>query len=111
MSSNSEAHSKLVHDILLEHGANPRLVLWNQKVGAAKVRDAFLRWGIKGHSDIMGFCWPLGKFIAFEVKTGKAGTTPEQRDFLDRVNELGGCGRVIRHIDDARAILAELLRQ
>lgn len=43
-------------------------------------------------------------FGAIETKA-KRGLTPEQRNFIDMVNSLGGCAGFARSIEDARLIL------
>lgn len=51
----------------------------------------------KGTSDIIA-CFK-GKFLAIEVKHGKNQATPEQRDFIQRVNDCGGIGIVTWDLD------------
>lgn len=53
---------------------------------------------IKGVSDILGI-W-RNKFLAIEVKNEKGRASPEQKQFIARVNEYGGIGFVARSIDD-----------
>ena len=56
----------------------------------------------KGTSDIIG-CLPDGRFLAIEAKDGEVKrkkTTPEQLEFIDRVNVAGGIAFVACNIDD-----------
>lgn len=56
------------------------------------------RFRIKGVADILGI-W-RGRFLAIEVKVKGRYPTPEQKAFLERVNQEGGIGFVARSIDD-----------
>jgi hypothetical protein len=62
-----------------------------------------MRFGLKGSSDIEGIL-PGGRFLAVEVKAPGGRLSPEQREFLERVRELGGLALVVkswRELDDA----------
>jgi VRR-NUC domain len=62
----------------------------------------FKHWGgpmgEPGIADIIG-CYQ-GRFIAIEIKRPKGIVSPEQKAFLDRVNDAGGRGFVARSIED-----------
>ncbi len=51
----------------------------------------------KGISDILA-CYK-GSFLAIEVKGTDGKPTPEQLDFIDRVNKVGGYGIWVNNID------------
>lgn len=53
---------------------------------------------IKGIADILGI-FPNGKFLAIEIKTKTGRVSPDQKMFLDRINEMGGLAFVARGID------------
>ena len=55
--------------------------------------------GEKGISDILG-CTTQGKFLAVEVKMPGKKPSPEQIEFLDKVNKCGGIGFVAYSLDD-----------
>lgn len=55
--------------------------------------------GLKGVSDILGVL-PGGRLLAIEVKCPKKYPTPEQREFLKRVNDLGGLAFLARSVKD-----------
>lgn len=78
---------------------------WNKSVGTYDpVRKIFRRgksrWEIKGVSDILGL-WD-GRFVAIEVKSKTGRLTPEQRTFIQEVNELGGLAFMARSVDDVK---------
>jgi hypothetical protein len=55
--------------------------------------------GEKGISDIIG-CTPQGKFLAIEVKMPGKKPSPEQIEFLSRVERHHGIGVVAYSLDD-----------
>jgi hypothetical protein len=58
----------------------------------------------RGVSDIIGVL-PGGRFLAIEVKRPGGKPTPEQLDFIDRVNEAGGLAFVAHSIDEVSSCL------
>lgn len=81
---------------------------WRNNTGATKVDKRFLRYGIKGSSDIVGVVPASGRFMACENKrpyikgvqaAGKL--SDDQRVFLKTVHESGGVSVVI---DDPAAL-------
>jgi penicillin-binding protein-related factor A (putative recombinase) len=60
-------------------------------------------WYRKGVSDILGIY--REKFLAIEVKSEKGRLLPEQREFIDEVNENGGIAFVARSVEDVQARL------
>jgi hypothetical protein len=58
-----------------------------------------LPFGEKGISDLIG-CSPKGRFGAFEIKKPGGRPSPEQIDFLRRINEKGGIGVLAYSLDD-----------
>jgi hypothetical protein len=69
---------------------------WNNPTGATQIRPGqWLRFGQKGSADILG-CLPDGRFLAVECKAGRGRLSPEQRDFLDEIQGLGGLAVVAR---------------
>jgi penicillin-binding protein-related factor A (putative recombinase) len=78
------------------------LVFKHRNVGIFKQdtgRYIPLAAGEKGISDILG-CTHQGKFLAIEVKMPKKKPSPEQLEFLDKVNLRGGIGFVAYSLDD-----------
>jgi hypothetical protein len=50
---------------------------------------------------------PVGRFVGLEVKSGGAKSDAQQQRFRKMVNDLGGVGREVRSLDDARAAFSE----
>lgn len=101
MKGSLEAHNKLINEILLTFGAGPNLRIWKNDVGVGRSLngDRVLRWGLKGSSDIIGIGFG-GKFIAIEVKTGKAKQSEQQKNFQNMINKMGGVYILARSIED-----------
>ena len=57
------------------------------------------RHGDKGIADIIG-CSPTGQFIAIEVKRKGGKPSPDQLEFIRRINESGGKAIVAFSIDE-----------
>ncbi len=94
-------HKKLKNQIRLKLGRRNDVVLWNNESGVAKYGAYTVRYGVgKGGADLIGIL-DGGKFLALEVKTGRARCTKEQRMFLNLVDKLGGHAAVVRSVEDA----------
>lgn len=72
---------------------------WRNNTGATKIGDRFIRFGMKGASDILGVL-PGGRFLAVECKMPKGKTSEAQDEFLAGVNASGGLGIVVRSVDE-----------
>lgn len=85
-----------------------RGVAWIMRMntGAMKLDGRFMRFGVKGCSDIIGQMQD-GRFLAIECKSAEGRCTREQQAFLDRVKRHGGIAGVARSIDDVDDILEE----
>jgi len=62
---------------------------------------------IKGVADILGIM-PDGRLLAIEVKSKTGHLTPEQRRFIDAVNNRNGLAFVARSIEDVLKHIPEL---
>jgi hypothetical protein len=102
--------SQILHDIRLELGREPDLVLWRVSSGAASYGRAVVRYGLtRGCSDLIGIfttCSGLGVLVALEVKAERGRLSEDQRLFLQLVQARGGLTRVVRSVFEARAQLA-----
>lgn len=109
MKGSSEAHTRLVSDARLRFGAEPDLVLWsNSKV--TMVRGVpVAKPGLQvGASDIIGVLrMPsgVGRFCAFEAKTGGARASAAQRRFQELVRGMGGFACTFRSVEEFWAAL------
>ena len=92
-------HTDLVNACLLELSARGVLA-WSNRTGAHQIEDRFIRFGLKGSSDILAVVPPIGRLLAVECKTGKGRQRKEQRAFQRAVNRAGGLYVVARSVDD-----------
>jgi hypothetical protein len=93
--------------IRLVLGANPDGVWWRNNVGVAEFKGSLVRYGLaNGSADLVGIY--KGRFVALEVKVPTGRQTPEQVRWGQLVERKGGIYRVLRSVDDAHALLAEL---
>jgi len=58
------------------------------------------KYGLKGSADIIGIL-DNGKFLAIEIKTGKATQSKEQKNFAAMIKKHSGHYFVCRKTDDA----------
>ena len=94
--------------ILIQLNQIPKTYAWkNHTTGIYDpVRKTFRKlsgFSIKGVSDIIGI--HKGRMICIEVKSEKGRLRPEQKDFLDRMTELGAICGVARSWHDVRLLL------
>lgn len=80
-------------------------VKYHSTVGVAREgKYVPIKTGTRGTADILA-CAPDGRFWAIEVKRKGGRVSPEQREYLDRINANGGVGIVAFSIDDVVAAL------
>jgi hypothetical protein len=94
------------HAIRLALGADPRVVLWRNDVGAGErkigSKTIHTRYGLAvGSSDLIGLLAPSGRFLALEVKTETGRVSADQTLFINLVRSKGGFAAVVRSVDDA----------
>jgi hypothetical protein len=69
---------------------------WRNNTGAVQIAPGrFMRFGKKGSSDILGVL-PGGRFLCVECKSKDGKLSPEQKQFLADVQELGGLALIVR---------------
>jgi hypothetical protein len=106
VANHNEAHSHLVRELRLNLGNLPGVVLWPNQTGVATFGKAKVKYGLaKGSADLVGILAPSGRWIAIEVKTGDAVTTPEQVLFLALVRRQGGFACVVRSLEEGFAAI------
>lgn len=116
-SSGPRAHAALVRAILAELGSLPGVVLTPNASGRAKYVSAkdgrafVVPYGAfaPGGPDILAVVAPLGRLLCFEVKTGAATTTPEQKACHAALRAVGVAVHVVRSVEEARAALLEAM--
>lgn len=106
--SNYHEHQILVQKILVELSKNPNIRVWQNASGVAKSMDdeRVIKYGLNGSADIIGIIAPLGKFLAVEIKTGKARQSIQQIKFQEMITTRGGIYILARSISDLDALKA-----
>jgi hypothetical protein len=66
--------------------------LFNNKAGAVSFRKS----PIKGFPDLAGMFAGSGRLFALEIKTTKGKVSPEQVDWIAKINKSGGMAVVLR---------------
>ena len=101
--------TQLVKSILIDAGYSRELVLWRNNTGGVNYEDKgkkrFVKFGVKGASDIFGIRKKDGKFIAIECKVGRNKLTYHQQYFGEMIQENNGIFIVARCLDDWKGVL------
>lgn len=109
--------AELLHDLRLELGQLPGVVVWRNNVGVARYPGRVaVPYGLcRGASDIIGLRsvvitpeyvgTTLAQFVAVEVKTATGTLTREQKLFLALVDQRGGLAVCARSAEEARLAL------
>jgi hypothetical protein len=91
---------------LIKIAHTPRGRLLRNNVGATKVGNRFIKYGLgKGSSDLIGWTTveitpdmvgqKVAVFTAVELKTVNDRSSPEQRNFVQRVHDAGGLAGIV----------------
>lgn len=109
---NDKTESQIQKEILDYLKLRRVLCFKHRNVGIKKPNGSYipLAFGEKGISDIIG-CLPNGKFLAIEVKQPKGRASPEQLDFLARLNAQGGVGFIAHSLDEAMEWMEPILHK
>lgn len=114
------AERDIQHAIRLALAQHPDLVLWRNSAGVATfghgARKQVTRFGlIPGASDLIGLLSiragdlpadrQIGRFVALEIKNARGQLSPEQRRFLQLVQQLGGAAGVARSVEEANDLV------
>ena len=104
MANQSAEHHRLVKEVLLGIGSDPRIRIWqnNTGVGRSLYTEDVIRFGLEGSPDIVGIHRGTGKFCGIEIKTGKAKQSKEQCAFQRMVQEFNGHYLVCRSVAEAK---------
>lgn len=92
---------QLQNDILRAFGTLPNLRLWRANVGAARIGQRVVRFGIPGQADLTGIL-PDGRRLEIEVKSPHGRQSPQQRIFQQMIERFHGVYILARNIDDVR---------
>lgn len=99
----SEAETQAA--ILAHFQGHPRVALWRTNTGAVKIEGRYLRFGLKGQSDLQGIIAPEGRALFVEVKSATGKLRPEQEVFRRLVEKHGALWILARSLDDVVARL------
>lgn len=105
----SEAHEKLVDELLVALSATGICRVWRQPTGAAFRHGKMIRYGKKGSADISGLLVG-GRRLEVECKTGKAIQNTDQVNFGDMITRMGGLYVVARDVESVLAIVFKAYR-
>lgn len=102
MANQSDAHSRLVNEILIEISKNPRVRAGKAIVGVFRDlhSERIIKVGTPGMADINGIVGPNGLRLEIEVKTGSAGQNKDQKNYQRMIETRGGLYVLARSVDD-----------
>lgn len=108
MTKNKNPHTVLVNQLHEALKARPEFCfVWKNNSGSALIGKRYVSFGLKGSPDLIGFTKD-GIFIGFEIKTGEARQTFEQRQFLERCRTFGARYYIVRDLSEILATLDKL---
>jgi hypothetical protein len=73
--------------------------------GTFKVANHYVQGHETGTADLIGFMAPFGRFVVVEAKVGKNKQSPEQKEYQERVERLGGVYILAYFLSDVEAVL------
>lgn len=91
----TQEHQEVVDRVILAIGSRPDGRAWKNVTGVAKQGPRVISFGLKGSADIFAIKAPHGRFFCFEVKTGNAVQTKEQKDFEKMITRFGGVYAIV----------------
>lgn len=93
----------------IREALSPYAVIFRANVGSGFTYDGrHFDTGLpKGFSDLFGFRKSDGKAIFIEVKTPTGRVSPEQKNFIKRMKELGAVAGVCRSSEEALLLICE----
>jgi len=95
------------NDILVAVSALPDALFWRNNSGRLPTGGGrWIAFGVPGSPDIIGVF--RGRFVGFEVKSGRNKLSESQKNFREAFLRAGGVYVITRSVDDALSILAAL---
>ena len=89
------------NEILRAYGTLPSIRLWRANVGAARIGNRLVRFGIPGQADLTGILSD-GRRLEIEVKSDRGRQTPAQAAFGRTIERFNGIYLLARCTDDVR---------
>lgn len=107
----SIAHTKLVHEILIECGSHPKYRLWKNAVGVGQSFDLkrVVSYGLEGSPDLMGIM-AGGFFIGIECKTGRGVQSLPQKRFMEMCRSFGAFYGIAHSVSEAQNLLSDWVK-
>lgn len=106
MPTPDSAPESVVQGAILKAYANhPRIVLWRQNTGAARIGKRFVRFGLPGQADLQGVIAPSGRALFIECKSARGVQSDAQKTFQRFVEKHGGLYVLARTLDEVVAAL------
>lgn len=96
---------EVVKAILAKYQNHPACRLWRTNTGAVSIGSRFVRFGLKGQSDLQGVL-KGGRAVFIEAKTRTGRLRPEQEAFGRMVQSMGALFVVARSLADVDAALS-----
>ncbi len=84
-------------------------VIWRQNVGGFQKGKSFIRLGLPGIPDFIGFRFATGQFWTIEAKASKGTLSPDQAAFANLCVSTGVLTGVVRSYEDANALFKRWL--
>ncbi len=103
------SEAQIQFEILAAWGAHPRLRMWRQNTGAAKINGSWVKFGVKGCPDILGLMAPTGRLLGIEVKAAKGHQSEDQERFERILTTFGGLYVLARSVADVDQALIPLV--
>ena len=109
--NNTQAHDKLLNEVMFLLGSDPRIRVWKRKVGFATPLGGHrpIMFGIKGEADLQFIVSPSGRMGSVEIKTGSGKLSKEQELWKQMIIKFGGAYLECRSLEEACKFKEELL--
>ena len=95
------SEKSIQNEIIRRLGQDKRVRIWRQNTGAARIGDAYVRFGLPGQADITGWIVGSGRRIEIEVKTPGGAQSQDQKNFQHLCDAHGVLYVLARSVDDA----------
>jgi len=106
------SESQIQNQIRVALGNLPDVRLFRNNVGVAKIKGAFIRYGLtNGSADLIGWItlgppvlpFRVARFMSLEIKTDTGRLRTDQKLWLQAVRDFGGFAAVVRSPEEALA--------
>lgn len=97
-----------MREILAHYDKHPRIKLWRQNTGVARIKGSFVRFGKVGCGDISGVIAPDGRRIEVECKLRKGVHREAQMAFGEMIRKHGAIYVLAFSLEDVQRALGEI---